>query len=334
MDFGFFTMPSHPPERPLRAAGLDPELYLQEGARVAAPAYFALWDAVMEEAAPDAARRTPLLLELAAQFARGPFVPAILAFACSPSVAVGAERMRRFKPLVGPITMSLENAPDGLMARHGCADPSARTPDSMKAFHTAIFVEMARAFTAETVAPLAVGLPSSFAAEPALEAYFGVRPVASEECFVLLSPQDAERRLLSENAALWASLEPDLNMQLAGRERDAPIEARVRGALLELLPRGEAAAEAVAARLGLGKRSLQRRLAEAGQSFQALLDASRKDLALHYLLRSDRKIEEISYLLAYRDPNSFYRAFQSWTGMTPMQARRGEAGRPASAAGV
>jgi AraC-like DNA-binding protein len=25
--------------------------------------------------------------------------------------------------------------------------------------------------------------------------------------------------------------------------------------------------------------------------------------------------------LAYRDPNSFYRAFQDWTGMTPAQAR-------------
>jgi AraC-like DNA-binding protein len=30
---------------------------------------------------------------------------------------------------------------------------------------------------------------------------------------------------------------------------------------------------------------------------------------------------EISYLLGYEDPNSFFRAFSSWTGETPEQAR-------------
>lgn len=30
---------------------------------------------------------------------------------------------------------------------------------------------------------------------------------------------------------------------------------------------------------------------------------------------------EISFLLAYEDPSSFYRAFRAWTGQTPEQAR-------------
>jgi AraC-like DNA-binding protein len=30
---------------------------------------------------------------------------------------------------------------------------------------------------------------------------------------------------------------------------------------------------------------------------------------------------EISFLLGYDDPRSFYRAFQSWTGLTPQLAR-------------
>ncbi len=40
-----------------------------------------------------------------------------------------------------------------------------------------------------------------------------------------------------------------------------------------------------------------------------------------YLSNRDLNTEEISFLLAFRDPNSFYRAFQDWTGMTPLQAR-------------
>jgi AraC-like DNA-binding protein len=35
-------------------------------------------------------------------------------------------------------------------------------------------------------------------------------------------------------------------------------------------------------------------------------------------------ISEISHLLAYREPNSFFRAFQGWTGRTPQQVRLGQ----------
>jgi len=50
---------------------------------------------------------------------------------------------------------------------------------------------------------------------------------------------------------------------------------------------------------------------------------------MNYLLRGELSVEEISHLLAYREPNSFYRAFRGWTGMTPVQARRGP--KPAGA---
>ena len=49
--------------------------------------------------------------------------------------------------------------------------------------------------------------------------------------------------------------------------------------------------------------------------------ATRSELAVSYLSKDELSVEEISHLLAYREPNSFYRAFQSWTGMTPLEAR-------------
>lgn len=67
----------------------------------------------------------------------------------------------------------------------------------------------------------------------------------------------------------------------------------------------------------LGTSTLQRRLAQEDTSFQILLAATREALARHYLRSSQLPISEISFLLGYEDPNSFFRAFSSWTGQTP-----------------
>jgi AraC-like DNA-binding protein len=96
---------------------------------------------------------------------------------------------------------------------------------------------------------------------------------------------------------------------------------RVRREIRETLPSGRVSAEAVASRLHVSTRSLQRKLKYEGASFQAILDETRAALALIYLRDHKLSVEETSFLLAYRDPNSFYRAFSDWTGMTPAEAR-------------
>ena len=57
-------------------------------------------------------------------------------------------------------------------------------------------------------------------------------------------------------------------------------------------------------------------------TFQKILDKTRKDLALRYLTKSTLAIEEISHLLAYSDPNSFFRSFRRWTGSSPSDLRK------------
>jgi len=51
------------------------------------------------------------------------------------------------------------------------------------------------------------------------------------------------------------------------------------------------------------------------------LDALRNSLAHHYLHNSSLSGTEISFLLGFEDPNSFVRAFQTWTGSTPQAVR-------------
>lgn len=51
------------------------------------------------------------------------------------------------------------------------------------------------------------------------------------------------------------------------------------------------------------------------------MNRTREELARHYLRRKSLSCTEISYLLGYEDPNSFFRAFHGWTGQTPEGAR-------------
>ena len=48
-------------------------------------------------------------------------------------------------------------------------------------------------------------------------------------------------------------------------------------------------------------------------------------LARHYLTNETISTGEISFLLGYADPSSFYRAFRDWTGLSPDRVRVGTA---------
>ena len=77
----------------------------------------------------------------------------------------------------------------------------------------------------------------------------------------------------------------------------------------------------MARKLALSKRTLQRRLHRENTTFQEILNSTREDLARHYLARTSLSGAEISYLLGFEDPNSFFRAFHTWTGQTTEQVR-------------
>jgi AraC-like DNA-binding protein len=99
------------------------------------------------------------------------------------------------------------------------------------------------------------------------------------------------------------------------------MHERVRTCAMEILASGECSIDEVARRLGVSARSLQRKLSAEGTSFQKELNLLREDLACHYLTRTHHSAPEVAFLLGYQDTNSFYRAFNGWTGQTPEQVR-------------
>jgi AraC-like DNA-binding protein len=76
--------------------------------------------------------------------------------------------------------------------------------------------------------------------------------------------------------------------------------------------------------LGISRSTLQRRLREEGTSYQEVLDATRRDLAIRYLTKTTLRADEIANVLAYRDANSFSRSFRRWTGLSPLAFRQAD----------
>jgi AraC-like DNA-binding protein len=91
----------------------------------------------------------------------------------------------------------------------------------------------------------------------------------------------------------------------------------VKQALAHELPVGVADPSALAKKLGMSRRTMQRRLAEAGTSFQDVLDETRREATERLLRRGDMSTTDVAFALGYSEISSFYRAFKRWTGTSP-----------------
>jgi AraC-like DNA-binding protein len=77
----------------------------------------------------------------------------------------------------------------------------------------------------------------------------------------------------------------------------------------------------VARQLNMSTRTLSRKLAEMGTSYQAVADKVRFELAETYLQTTSFSLEAISGLVGYSDRSSFLRAFRRWCGKSPSELR-------------
>jgi AraC-like DNA-binding protein len=101
-----------------------------------------------------------------------------------------------------------------------------------------------------------------------------------------------------------------------------PVVDVWRRTLVPLIREGQTSLAALARAHNTSPRSLQRRLAEQGTSFQSLLDNTRQHLAQRHLMEGQLDLAEIALLLGYSEQSAFTRAFRSWTGLAPAQWRR------------
>ncbi|MFN3713819.1 MAG: helix-turn-helix domain-containing protein [Alcanivoracaceae bacterium] len=161
----------------------------------------------------------------------------------------------------------------------------------------------------------------------AYEAFFGC-PVQDNDSHVRV------RFPLSYLAIRMPHADPALK-SLLDRQADALLQAipdsddfdrALQRVLLRLLAEGEPTLERAAAVLHLSPRTLQRRLAKQGFSWQQWLDRNREQLARQYLGDRSLGLSDIALLLGFSEQSAFNRAFRRWTGTSPGKYRTQWAG--------
>jgi AraC-like DNA-binding protein len=299
----------------LRVAGLPADLFTRDEALLPPPQYYALFEA-LDQLVGD----RDLAVAIADKLSPEVFDPPIFAALCSPNLHVAAERIAVHKRLLGPLRLCVTTDTDGLDVEIIWPAGDPVTP-ALSRFEAAFWVALARLGTRTLVVPQRVILPSPTPQVEALETWCRARIERGDTTLVRFSILDAHRPFLTANAGMWNFFEPELRRRLNDLGDDASLGAKVRAALIELLPAGSGTTQGVAKHLGISTRTLQRRLGEAGTTFQKVLADLREELAHHYLTQSSLSLTEIAFLLGYDNANSFHRAFNQWTGRTPLGVR-------------
>lgn len=143
---------------------------------------------------------------------------------------------------------------------------------------------------------------------------------------VVLARAGFDAALPAGDPATRAAFEAHLARELTALPSESLLE-RVRAHVVTLIREGSADAfdvDRVSRRLGLSRRTLQRRLLEHDTSFRDLVDLARRDVALAELRRGASTVTDLAFLLGFSENSAFSRAFRRWTGKTPAQYARGD----------
>jgi AraC-like DNA-binding protein len=129
------------------------------------------------------------------------------------------------------------------------------------------------------------------------------------------------------DVGLYPVLQQHAEQLLRARQRSSGsgegIAAQVEAAIIRNLAHDKVRLAIIAGELALSPRTLQRKLADAGSSFQQVLDQARYALARDYLRQPGLSLADIAFLLGYQEQSAFTHAFKDWAGVNPGAWRGG-----------
>lgn len=301
----------------LRRAGLPANLFEQEKIFVTTAQVFAIWRTVAELSS-DPGFGLKLGTEL--RFERSH--PVSIAGVCSRTFGDALQRLARYKQLTCPEEIRVHRKALETSVEFYFSAAQEAQPDIMVDLGLSWILDVGRRGSEGEISPLRLELTRPVRHRALLERHFGcrVRFNAARDALVFRS-SDLDRPFVTQNEELLAIVGAHLDSALKTRDVGLNVGQRVKDTLKLSLAGKRPTLQEVAHELGLSTRTLQRRLTEAGITFQQLLEEVRRELARHHLKQRTLELPEVAFLLGFEDANSFFRAFQGWEGTSPGEWR-------------
>ena len=297
----------------LQNAGLPPGLFDQPRILVTTEELFALWRGI-GHASPNPA----IGLEIGTEIKPEHFDPIALAALSTSSFGEAMRQMARYKQLSCPeeIVHETDDTEWSIQFRWLLANDVE--PEVLTDLCFAWVLTIARHGSGTRVSPKRLELVRPRTNAKAIERHFGCPIVfGAARNAIVFRESDAALPFVTHNAELLAMLAPQLDEELKQHKGQETFPERVRSTIQRKLVGRRPKMQEIARDLHISSRTLQRRLQDAGYSFQQALEDARHQLARHYLNNSLLELNETAYLLGYEDSNSFVRAFRTWEGVPP-----------------
>ena len=225
------------------------------------------------------------------------------------------------KRLIGPMQFVVSKDETATTVELLGHDEELTQPTFLVASEFVFLTNIVRRATKEEIDPVKVEM-KTLPTGNAILGFLNCAITQSGRNAISFKNSDLDIPFISYDEGMWSYFEPELTKRLAELDVDESTAARVRSALSELLPGGLCSIEDVADKLGLSRRTLQRKLSEENTTFQKQLNSVREMLAIHYIRNTDMTSNDIAFLLGYAEINSFLRAFTVWTGMSISEYKR------------
>jgi len=245
------------------------------------------------------------------------------AMTCSPHLEAGLERLARYLAVVSDAaTFELDADARGTWLVLGHVGSRRPVPRQRVEYGMLTMLMLCGWLTRRELRPLAVEFvfplpPDDSPHRVAFGCAVGFGAPANR---LLLADADMRAPIPSQHPALAALHERLLDAQLH-QLADSTITRRVCAEIARRLPSGEPRRQDVAAGLRITERTLQRRLQAESNSYQVLLDRTRRELAQQYLADRRHALTDVADLLGFVDSSNFFRACKRWFGLPPAQYR-------------
>ncbi|GAB93223.1 putative AraC family transcriptional regulator [Gordonia rhizosphera NBRC 16068] len=192
-----------------------------------------------------------------------------------------------------------------------------------------VALKVLRFLLGSTYAPSSVHIPHEpIGSREDYLRYFACTPKFSEPRAGFTLPSSDLMRPLSRDEMAHRAMVAYLDDVI--HQHGETLTQAVRELVRQLLPTGAATASTVARQFRLHPKTLQRRLADEGTTYAAIVDDVRRELTERWLRDTDMTLSHLSRELGYSEQSVLTRSCRRWFGVSPAQFRA-ESRRPAHA---